>query len=181
MTDTGNPQTPSGSKYNSLLSYEKIPEWHQGNDCIYHGYRPESNSVRACFASWSYMHNETINIYTHLLPAVLFLVAEALMHRWIQFRYPKATSEDHLVFTFFLLSAATCLGMSATYHTLMNHSMRVSDIWLRLDFIGIIVLTLGDFVSGIYMGFYCEPTLKKIYWTMVLLSTLCFSGTLKTT
>jgi adiponectin receptor len=51
----------------------------------------------------------------------------------------------------------------------MNHSIHVSNLWLRLDFVGIIVLTLGDFVSGIYMVFYCEPTLQKIYWTMVLI------------
>ena len=57
--------------------------------------------------------------------------------------------------------------MSATYHTLMNYSMRVSDLWLRLDFVGIIALTLGVFVSGIYMVFYCESTLKKMYWAMV--------------
>lgn len=61
----------------------------------------------------------------------------------------------------------------------MNHSMRVSDLWLRLDFVGIIILTLGDFVSGIYMVFYCEPTLQKVYWTMVRLPALCCIHTLK--
>lgn len=164
-----------------LLSYNEIPDWYQDNDSIRHGYRPEFNSARACFASWFYMHNEIINIYTHLLPAVFFLLAEALMDHWVQVRYSKATIGDRLIFAFFLLSAATCLGLSAIYHTLMNHSMRVSDLWLRLDFVGIIVLTLGDFVSGIYMVFYCEPTLRKIYWTMVCQTTFCCTWTLNTT
>ncbi len=31
----------------------------------------------------------------------------------------------------------------------------------------IVVLTLGDLVSGIYLIFCCEPTLQKRYWTMV--------------
>jgi len=50
---------------------------------------------------------------------------------------------------------------------LMNHSQQVSLLWLRLDFVGIVVLTLGDFVSGIYLVFYCEFTLQKLYWSMV--------------
>ena len=29
------------------------------------------------------------------------------------------------------------------------------------------ILIIGKFVSGIYVGFYCEPLLQKIYWTMV--------------
>ena len=150
-----------------LLSYHEIPEWHQDNDYILHGYRPETNSTYACFASWLYLHNETVNIYTHLLPAVLFLVAEGFIYHYFQASYPEATIGDRLIFAFFLLTAATCLGMSATYHTLMNHSVEVSNLWHRLDFVGIVVLTLGDFVSGIYMVFYCEPTLQRIYWTMV--------------
>lgn len=46
-----------------LLSYDEIPEWHQDNDHILHGYRPESGPVKACFASWLYHHNETVNIF----------------------------------------------------------------------------------------------------------------------
>lgn len=167
--------TPSQRKFKgnrpTLLPYDEIPEWHQDNDFICHGYRPESNSTRACFASWLYVHNETVNIYSHLLPAILFLTAEGLVYYYFQASYPDATTGDRLIFAFFLLTAATCLGMSATYHTLMNHSMHVSNLWLRLDFVGIIVLTLGDFVSGIYMVFYCEPMLQKIYWSMVRIVT----------
>jgi adiponectin receptor len=160
----------------TLLYYDEIPEWHQDNEFIRYGYRPESNSTRACFASWLYMHNETVNIYSHLLPGVLFLIAEGVIYQYFQDRYPMATIGDHLIFAFFLLTAATCLGLSATYHTLMNHSVNVSHLWLRLDFVGIIVLTLGDFVSGIYMVFYCEPDLQRIYWAMVhMIDHLCLA------
>lgn len=150
-----------------LLSYDEIPPWYQDNECIRHGYRPETNSAPACFASWSYLHNETVNIYSHLIPAVLSITAQVLVHRYFTAQYPEATSGDRLVFAFFLLTAATCLGGSSTYHTLMNHSESISHMWLRLDFMGIIFLTLGDFVSGIYMIFYCEPRLQQMYWTMV--------------
>lgn len=176
MAEVEEPTTPSTSKRErnrpDLLSYDEIPEWYQDNDFIRHGYRPESNSARVCLASWLYLHNETVNIYSHLLPAVLFLAAEGVLYRHFQASYPNATIGDRLIFAFFLLTAATCLGMSTTYHTLMNHSIHVSHLWLRLDFVGIIVLTVGDFVSGIYMVFYCEPILQRIYWTMARMATL---------
>ena len=57
---------------------------------------------------------------------------------------------------------------SASYHTLMNHSEAVSNLWLRLDHVGIVMLTLGDLVSGIHMAFYCEPALRNAYWATVL-------------
>ena len=156
-----------GERNLDLLSYDDIPPWYQDNEFIRHGYRPMSSSTRASFASWLYLHNETINIYSHLLPGVLFLVGEGVLCPYIHALYPNATVIDHVVFAFFLLAAAMCLGFSATYHTLTNHSVQVSGIWLRFDFVGIIVLTLGDFVSGILMVFYCESVLQKIYWAMV--------------
>jgi hypothetical protein len=52
------------------------------------------------------------------------------------------------------------------YYTLISHSAELSHVWLRFDFVGIVALTLGDFVLGIYMVFYCEPTSQKGYWTI---------------
>ncbi|KAL8813121.1 MAG: hypothetical protein Q9223_007128, partial [Gallowayella weberi] len=96
------------------------------------------------------------------------LACQGIVARVLAVKYPDSTIGDQLIFVFFFLSASVCLGMSATYHTLMNHSATISNLWLRLDYVGIIILTLGDFVSGIYLVFYCEPTLQKIYWSMIL-------------
>jgi hypothetical protein len=156
-----------GSHVPKLLSYDEIPQWYQDNDYIRHGYRPESRSAKACFASWLYLHNETVNIYTHLVPAMIFLMAEIWVFASFKNIYPQAKPLEPFIFAFFLFAAFLCLGTSATYHTLINHSENVSHLWLHCDFVGIVILTLGDFVSGIYMGFYCEPTLQKVYWTMV--------------
>lgn len=166
----GKPATPLktmiGENEPKLLPYNDLPEWYQDNAFILHGYRPVTNSSRASFASLLYLHNETINIYSHLLPAILFLAAEGGMYQYLHVRYPNATALDHVVFAFFLLTAVVCLGFSATYHTLLNHSAHIANVWLRLDLVGIVVLTLGDFVSGILMVFYCEPLYQRIYWAM---------------
>ncbi|KAL1959023.1 hypothetical protein VTO42DRAFT_3264 [Malbranchea cinnamomea] len=50
----------------------------------------------------------------------------------------------------------------------MNHSARVFKRWLMYDYMGIVTLILGDFVSGIYFGFYCEPPLRRMYWLMIV-------------
>jgi hypothetical protein len=119
------------------------------------------------------MHNETLNIYTHLIPCLAFIGSEWYLISHLYEKYDKLSFTDVFIFTFFLITAAGCLGLSATYHTLINHSYQVETLWLRLDFAGIVLLTLGDFVSGIYMVFWCEPTLRKVYWTMVCAT--CFS------
>ncbi|KAJ5414978.1 hemolysin-III channel protein Izh2 [Penicillium cosmopolitanum] len=160
--------TPLGSKHATLLSYNEMPDFCQDNAFILDAYRPVSHSTRACFASLFSLHNETINIYSHLIPGILSLVAEGVMYHYLHTRYPKAAIGDYLVFAFFLLTATICLVTSATYHTLTNHSKNVSKLWLRLDFVGIIIFILGEFVSWIGMIFYCESTVKWAYWAMMI-------------
>lgn len=161
------PRSHDKSSRPILSSYDDLPSWHQDNDFIRRGYRPVSNSIRKSLESWLYLHNETINIFSHLIPAVLFFAGEGLMYQYFEVHYPKSTNQDRLAFAFFLLTVATCFFLSVTYHTLMNHSDYISHILLRIDFVGIVIHTVGNFVSGIYMVFYCEPTLQSVYWTMV--------------
>lgn len=161
------PSSPMKTNDRVLLRYDQIPAWHQDNEYIRSGYRSETNSTYRCFTSWAYVHNETANIFSHFIPSMFSLACQVVIARILAARYPNSTVGDRLIFAFFFLTASVCLGMSATYHTLMNHSATISSLWLRLDYVGIIILTLGDFVSGIYLVFYCEPTLQKVYWSMV--------------
>lgn len=151
-----------------LLSFEDLPEWYRDNEYILHGYRHVSGCVATSVRSLLYLHNESINIYTHLLPAVAFMIGEGTVLRHLHVKYPNVTVPDEIIFTLFILTAILCLLSSAGYHMLSNHSESVNNLSLRVDFAGIMVLTVGDFVSGIYMVFWCEPTPKIIYWTMVL-------------
>lgn len=151
-------------QHHPLLSYEEIPEWYQDNPYIRNGYRPVSHSARACFDSWIYIHNETMNIYTHLLPAAALLVSSLV---YIIARLRNRNGGDAGIVVVQMVSAVACLGFSSAYHTLMCHSRQVEALWLRLDFVGIILLILGSFISGIYVGFWCEMLERKIYWSMV--------------
>jgi adiponectin receptor len=152
-----------------VVARHEAPLWLQDNEYIHTGFRLPSYSYLGSFASLTYLHNETVNIYSHLIGAILLPGIGVLLQRYIikSHRYKTAGRGDLIVFGIFFVGAIACLTMSATYHALSNHSPRVHDVWLRLDVSGIAVLTAATFVPGVYYGFYCEPLLQKIYWTMV--------------
>jgi adiponectin receptor len=147
--------------------FDELPEWHQDNEYIRRAYRPISGSVRVSIGSWMYVHNEFMNIWTHLIPLVVFLLGMWYIVQYLTSRYPGITGTDIFIFIFYLSTVCTCLAFSIMYHTLMNHSHEVEKLWLRMDLVGIMVLLFGLFVSAIYMVFWCEPRERIIYWSMV--------------
>jgi adiponectin receptor len=153
----------------ALLPFDKMPESFQqdNNRWIRHGYRPISHSIRASFRSWWYLHNETVNIYTHLVPAVVFFLGEWYTMQYLAGKYPRITNTDFAVFSSFMLTATICYASSAVYHTLMNHSHKVERFCHRLDMLGIAVFIVGDIVLGVHIMFWCETKLRNIYWSMV--------------
>jgi len=167
-TAVSNAQLKLSPERPTLLSYEALPEWLRDNPFMRTGYRDATDSSLGCFQSWGFLHNETMNIYTHLVPALTMVFAQAGVQVLITKHFPSATLLDRLVFTVNMLAAITCWTLSTLYHTLMNHSVRVSLLWLRIDYVGIITLILGSFFSGVHVGFYCEPALRNTYWTMII-------------
>lgn len=156
------------SKPYRLLKFEELPEWYQDNPLCRSGYRPVSNSVTTCFLSLGHLHNETLNIYTHLIPAIGLAFAQALIHGGLKYLYPDASVADHIVFGIQVDAAIVTLLLSSSYHTMICHSKDVENLMLRVDYVGILTLILGSFFSGIYVGFYCEPLLCYTYWTMII-------------
>lgn len=148
----------------TLLSIEKVPSWYGENPHIRTGYRPVFAAAGPCFRSWAYLHNQSGNIYTHLVPGVAVATAgNATLAVYLARNYPGATVADRAVFHVYLTACAACFGLSAAYHTLLCHSRELADLWIRLDYVGISLLIMASFVPGLYMGFYCEPWLLRGY------------------
>jgi adiponectin receptor len=143
----------------ALLPLDEMPKWFRrdNNPWILHGYRPISDSIRASFRSWWYLHNETVNIYS----------GEWYILHYLAGTYPRVTSTDLVAFSSFMLTATMCYASSALYHTLMNHSYTMDHFCHRLDMLGIGIFIVGDIVLGVYMIFWCETTLRNTYWSMV--------------
>lgn len=150
-----------------LLHWDDLEHWQRDNVHIHTGYRPASSSFLGSFQSLGYIHNETVNIYTHLLPGMLAAPAAYQLYCALAPRYHTANDSDILAFSCFFAGAAFCLGMSATYHTISNHSPAVARIGNALDYVGIVGLIVGSFVPSIFYGFYCIPELQHRYWTMI--------------
>ena len=147
--------------------WDDLPSWQQDNHFIRSGYRPASASFWLSFASLGYLHNESVNIYSHLLGALGFSLAGVVLYSVIKPRYESANLSDILAFGCFFAGAALCLGMSATYHAISNHSPTVASFGNKLDYVGIVFLITGSFIPSIFYGFYCHSHLQEFYWTMV--------------
>src|SRR5699024_10338043 len=67
--------------FKRLLHWDDLPHWQRDNHHIHTGYRPASFSYLVSFQSLTYLHNETVNIYSHLLPAMLAVPAAVVLYR----------------------------------------------------------------------------------------------------
>jgi adiponectin receptor len=149
------------------ILWNDLPEWQRDNHYILSGYRPGSNSYQKSFKSLGYLHNESVNIYTHLIGAILALVGSIVLYLILGARYASATKEDVVVFSCYFLGAVACLGMSATFHMISNHSHEVAVWGNKLDYLGIVFLIWGSFIPVLYYAFQNEPQLMKTYTAMV--------------
>ncbi|KLU88860.1 hypothetical protein MAPG_07842 [Magnaporthiopsis poae ATCC 64411] len=157
-----------------LILWDELEEWRRDNAFIQRGYRRTSNSYRACAASLAYLHNESVNIWSHLLGAVFF----SALGLWLLRRFfyaavavavVVADKADVLAFACFFAGAFLCLGMSATFHAVINHSPGVAKWGNKLDYSGIVFLIVGSYVPALYYGFRCDPPLMRIYLSAVSL------------
>ncbi|KAI9725275.1 MAG: hypothetical protein M1828_003289 [Chrysothrix sp. TS-e1954] len=147
--------------------WDKVASWQQDNIYIKSGYRPASGSYSESWKSLTYWHNETVNIYSHLIPAIMFAIGSGLAWGLGPLEPGLSNRQDLYVFACFALGAVTCLGMSATYHTICNHSQEVASFGNKLDYLGIVILIWGSFIPSIFYGFACEPAMIRRYWTMI--------------
>ncbi|KAJ7240449.1 hemolysin-III related-domain-containing protein [Mycena rebaudengoi] len=148
----------------NTIRWIELPEWQKDNEYIVSGYRVVQNHWRGCFVSvFAYLHNETINIHSHLWGAALFAYFLVTFDETYLKQYPGATWADSLVFMVFLSSAIFCMSASAFYHTSTCHSERVASRCHALDYSGIVVLTVGSFYPALYYGFFCSAQLQFLY------------------
>lgn len=144
-----------------LILWDDLPTWRRDNHFIVSGYRADSQSYWKSFKSLFYLHNELVNIWTHLLGAMVFPGIGVWLYGVIAPRYASATGADVLVFGCFFAGAVACLGLSATFHMLCNHSPEVAKWGNKLDYSGIVFLIVGSYVPALYYGLFCLPKI----WT----------------
>ncbi|GAP93058.1 putative hemolysin-III channel protein Izh2 [Rosellinia necatrix] len=151
-----------------VVGRAELPAWMQQCQFIERAYRTQQDSYRGCFKSLLYIHNETVNIWSHLVVGVFF-VAMATWAAFPSFHGGYAFKRtDLLALQTYLLGASICCLFSAFYHCVSCHSEHVARRCLKLDYLGIASNITSTCVSATYFGLYGQPRLTNFYVTIIL-------------
>ena len=153
-----------------ILHYDNLPEWMKSDPYIKRGYRRQLNSFRDCFWSLFYLHNESVNIWSHLLPAIIYLACLLKLDLQTFHNGIKVPTTDMAIFQLYVIGTVGCLLLSAVYHCINSHSESVSRCFLKLDYLGIILNVTGALISAAYFGLYGHTFLQGFY---ILFSVVC--------
>jgi adiponectin receptor len=150
------------------VGMDNAPKWQRDNKYIVRGYRPGNTGCLDVVKSLTFLHNETCNIYTHLIGTLLLpLLAISFLQVLSEPQFSSVSGKDYVVLGTFFWSAECCLVFSTIYHLVGCYSYDVEQFWLRMDLLGIVAVIVGTSVPGIYYAFACEPSLQKLHWTIV--------------
>ncbi|KAG0340939.1 hypothetical protein BG004_006220 [Podila humilis] len=150
-----------------LCTWAELPAWMRDNPAILTGYRRETFSYRKAIKSLGYLHNESVNIWSHLLGAIAFVVVTPIAYFKVIGVLDTIRWTDIAVFYAFIAGAIICLSMSASFHTFCCHSEDVSGQWNRCDYVGIVFLIVGSFYPAIFYGFYCHKVWQIMYISLI--------------
>lgn len=143
-----------------LVDYDGVPSWLRDNEDIRGSYRVHF-SLEMCARSLFQIHNETGNIWSHLLGFVLFV--GILLVDLQPALGDNADFGDHVVFGVFLVGLKCCLAFSFVFHWFYCHSPETHRSLAALDYSGISLLIAGSYFPPVYYGFYCRPQWQYAY------------------
>ncbi|KAJ2991609.1 hypothetical protein NUW58_g2458 [Xylaria curta] len=168
---------PVATLRSRVVRRTELPAWMQECQYIDRAYRKQQDSFRGCFQSLFYIHNETVNIWSHLIPGTFFVA----MTLWAAFpalhggyAFKRA---DLLALQTYLLGASICClfsprsdrpGSKAFYHCVSCHSEHVARRCLKLDYLGIASNITSTCISATYFGLYGQPWLANFYISLIL-------------
>jgi len=101
-----------------LLTVDELPSDWNNNPHILRGYRFYETKMQ-CLYSVVEIHNETGNIWTHIL-GFFFVLAIGVWHYPRSETYEIATATDKIVCAVFLFAALECLACSTIWHIFSN-------------------------------------------------------------
>ncbi|KAI7779921.1 hypothetical protein LA080_000244 [Diaporthe eres] len=135
-----------------LLTWKDILPWQRDNEFILTGYRQASFSYPKSILSILAVHNESANIWSHLLGALWFLTNT--VHFLKQTNSTSFRSQDALFVALYQLCISICFILSTFYHTFSDNSPAIHrGVWDTF-------------------AFYCHQALRLIYFALLTLTGL---------
>eukprot|EP00834_Sanchytrium_tribonematis_P005264 NODE_306_length_10184_cov_0.912246.p5 type:complete len:301 gc:universal NODE_306_length_10184_cov_0.912246:4701-3799(-) len=143
-------------KTKRVYKYEEAPIYAQ-NVYILDGYRICNNFIDS-WSSLGYLHNETGNIYTHVLASFFFL--GILINVWA---WETSQIMDKIIFSVFCLCAIKCFVCSTLFHLHCNQCIKTHQFFVCLDYSGISFMVMGSSFIVTYYLYYCSGLAQIIH------------------
>lgn len=119
-------------------------------------------SIRQCFSSLLFVHNETGNVFTHLIGLFIFMFFFAR-----DVILSDMPAHHRVLVSLYIAAAQCCMATSALFHLLSPVSKLAYDRALQADMTGIAGIITASFLVGIHYGYWCHVTLGRIYLSVV--------------
>lgn len=115
---------------------------------------------------WFWIHNETVNIWSHLIGFLIFVYCLVL----VIWRPPREVSSylELLPLVLQLTSYMVCMLSSTLFHTFSCHSESAHRSWRYTDHFGILFALFGTYISLISNTFSCFPPWKQVHLSAVI-------------
>ncbi|KAK0455471.1 hemolysin-III related-domain-containing protein [Desarmillaria tabescens] len=147
-----------------LIQYSDLPRKWRNNPFVTRGYRfiPIERWPLLVLSLFAF-HNETLNIHTHLIPFLLWLISS------IPFFSTEIIDTPERCFMAFAL---LCLFCSSVWHTMAGCAHHGSmEFCARVDYVGIGWLISASVGTVVWYGFQCHPE-----WGQFFLSLCAITG-----
>ncbi|KAJ6503738.1 hemolysin-III related-domain-containing protein [Mycena sanguinolenta] len=180
------------------ITWSQLEPWQRDNPAILTGYRRLTNSWFRTFSTLLWWHNESVNIWSHLLGAfsviIIFLalgdfspfqersywrfcdsaatLVEALCYplQIVSPSSPPIDAADGILLRSFLFGVLICFFSSSVFHSSLCHSRKVAEFMNRIDYFGILALGTVNFFPTFHYAFFCDPILCNVYIALMALS-----------
>eukprot|EP00164_Ancoracysta_twista_P001228 GFYU01001611.1.p1 GENE.GFYU01001611.1~~GFYU01001611.1.p1 ORF type:complete len:323 (-),score=43.26 GFYU01001611.1:20-988(-) len=167
--------TPSTAKrrpYKELLSKDDAPPY-TVRGYVEHGYRGEMTYFE-CVKTLFFIHNETGNIYSHVIAFVLTLTVLTTHFFTYVLKNAELTLQDTIFCMVFFFAALYCFAASSMYHTFCCRSVSSFLTFYTYDLLGICLFILAQFYVGLSFGYRCHPEIGRVY--MGIISAIALAG-----
>lgn len=151
------------SKKRHLTFYELPFQWRENKYIIY-GYRFATSHFSA-MTSWLHWHNETVNIWTHLLGSA-YMVYLGLVHfpQSEHFQTYAASLSDKAVMYLFISSSIICMMFSVFWHSYANIGfVTTRSKFACFDYSGIVILISSSIISTEHISLKGHLKLKLLF------------------
>ncbi|TNV76693.1 hypothetical protein FGO68_gene1561 [Halteria grandinella] len=168
---TANGPTDGSRFIHSLRGVKKMKDvFYVRKRHIKHGYRAhECMTVGKCSKSLFMLHNETFNVWTHLLCGLYYI-----------YHSEFKLQSSYIVMVVGSMACITCMVFSAIYHLYNSVNRDWYNTLLKFDLIGIGFKITGLAITLIYTGFHNFPNIGNplaILLLLMMFSNLGFSLT----